>query len=209
MTTSLDDGIVVFGQKKSDDVKKKAAMTNQPLMTTNEYLQTPESLLPAELIDGVMRAADAPLPHHQRAVRDLCFGLVEHAETRHLGEVWISPLDVVLDAERALVLQPDLLFISNERSHILTDRVRGAPDLVVEVLSPNPRIGELGERIAWFAEYGVRECWLLYQSQRRVEVLNFDAPNVIARASFHERAPIRSRVLPDFDRTLASMLRWS
>jgi Uma2 family endonuclease len=173
-------------------VTKKAAMTSQPLMTTKEYLQTPESLVPTELIYGVMRAAEASLPHHQ-----------------HLGEVWISPLDVILDAERALVLQPDLLFISNERSHILTDRVRGAPDLVVEVLSPNPRIGELGERIVWFAEYGVRECWLLYQSQRRVEVLNFDAPNLIARASFQERAPIRSRVLPDFNRTLASILRWS
>ncbi len=139
--------------RRKKDVKTKASMINQPLMTTNEYLRTPEWLVPTELIYGVMRVADAPLPHHQRAVRDLCFALVEHAETRHLGEVWMSPLDVILDAERALVLQPDLLFISNERSHILTDRVRGAPDLVVEVLSPNPRIGELGERIAWFAEY--------------------------------------------------------
>jgi len=177
-------------------------------MTTAEYLRTPESLVPTELIYGRLRVADTPMPRHQRAVRDLCLALVEHAETRRLGEVWISPLDVILDAERALIVQPDLFFISNERNHILTDRVRGAPDLVVEVLSPNPRIGKLGERIGWFQEYGVRECWLLHQFEQRIEVLNFNESNVIARASFDERTPIRSKVLPDFERTLASMLRW-
>ena len=177
-------------------------------MTTAEYLRTPESLVPTELIYGRLRVVDAPMPRHQRAVRDLCFALVEHAETRRLGEVWISPVDVILDAARALIVQPDLFFISNERSAILTDRVRGAPDLVVEVLSPNPRIGKLGERIGWFQEYGVRECWLIHQIDRRVEVLNFDGSNVIARATFDERTPIRSHVLPDFDRTLGSMLRW-
>jgi Uma2 family endonuclease len=142
-------------------------------------------------------------------VRDLCFALVEHAEPRHLGEVLISPLDVILDAERALVVQPDLLFISNERRQILTDRIYGAPDLVVEVLSPNPRIGQLGERIGWFAKYGVSECWLVHQPQRRIEVLHFADGGVVASTSFHERAPIRSRVLPDFDRALASMMRWN
>ena len=184
-------------------------MTNPQLMTTREYLETPETLVPTELIYGVLRAADAPLAHHQRAVRDLCFALVEHAESRHLGEVLVSPLDVILDVERALVVQPDLLFISNERSHILTDRVYGAPDLVVEVLSPRPRIGELAERMSWFAEYGVRECWIVHESQRRVEVISFDGGKVTARTSFHEKAPIRSQVLPDFDRSLASILRWS
>lgn len=151
-------------------------------MTTVEYLRTPESLVPTELIYGKLRVADTPLPRHQRVVRDLCFALVEHAEQKRF-------------------------FISNERRHILVDRVRGAPDLVVEVLSPHPRIGKLGERIGWFQEYGVKECWLIHQLEDRVEVLNFTGTNVIERASFDNKTPIRSRVLPGFDRTLASMLR--
>jgi Uma2 family endonuclease len=183
-------------------------MPHERRMTTAEYLRTPESLVPTELVDGNLRVADAPMPRHQRAVRDLCLALVDHAESRRLGEVWISPVDVILDAERALIVQPDLFFISNERSHILSDRVRGAPDLVVEVLSPNPRIGNLGERIGWFQEYGVKECWLIHQLEHRIEVLNFIGTNVIDRASLDNKTPIRSRVLPDFDRTLASMLRW-
>jgi Uma2 family endonuclease len=154
------------------------------MMTTAEYLRTPESLVPAELIYGTLRVAESPLPRHQAVVLDLAMALVSHVRERQLGSVWISPLDVILDAERALVVQPDLFFISNERSHILTDRVRGAPDLIVDVLSPHPRIGKLGERIGWFQEYGVRECWLIHQLQRRVEVLNFvgtqrDRPSVV------------------------------
>jgi Uma2 family endonuclease len=154
-----------------------------------------------------LRVAESPLPRHQAVVFDLGLALAEHVRERRLGEVWLAPLDVILDAERSLIIQPDLFFVSNERGHIMRDRVRGAPDLVVEVLSPNPRIGKLGERIEWFARYGVSECWLVYQYESRVEVLSFDG-NVIARAQFESKRPIRSRVLPEFDRTLASMLRW-
>ena len=184
-------------------------MPQEQMMTTAEYLRTPESLVPTELIYGKLRVAESPLPRHQAVVLDLTLALVAHVQERRLGEVWISPLDVILDAERALIVQPDLFFISNERSHILSDRVRGAPDLVVEVLSPNPRIGKLGERIGWFQEYGVKECWLIHQLEHRIEVLNFIGTNVIDRASFDNMTPIRSQVLPDFDRTLGSMLRWA
>jgi Uma2 family endonuclease len=98
-----------------------------------------------------LRVAESPLPRHQAVVFDLGLALAEHVRERRLGEVWLAPLDVILDAERSLIIQPDLFFVSNERGHIMRDRVRGAPDLVVEVLSPNPRIGKLGERIEWFA----------------------------------------------------------
>jgi len=183
-------------------------MPQRQTMTTAQYLSTPETLVPTELIYGRLRVADSPMPRHQAVVLDLSLALAAHVREGRLGEIWIAPLDVILDAARALIVQPDLFFISNERNHILSDRVRGAPDLVIEVLSPWPRIGKLGERIVWFAEYGVRECWLVHQLERRLEVLNFGDNNVIERVSFDERTPIRSRVLPDFSRTLASMLRW-
>lgn len=53
-------------------------------------------------------------------------------------------------------------FISNQRRDIITDRFWGAPDMVLEVMSPNPRIGDVQERVEWFCEYGVRECWLVH-----------------------------------------------
>ena len=184
-------------------------MADHHLMTTEEYLRTPETLVPTELVYGVLRVADSPLAHHQAAVLDLALALTQHVRDNRLGEVWVSPLDVILDEARNLVLQPDLFVISTERSHIVTDRVRGAPDLVVEVLSPHPRIGKLAERLAWFAEYGVRECWLVHQIERRLEVLTFENGELAARASFDVRTPIRSLVLPGFDRSLGSILRWT
>jgi Uma2 family endonuclease len=178
-------------------------------MTTTEYLNTPETVNPQELVYGVLRVADAPAPSHQAAVGDLFLALAAHVRHEQSGEVWLSPIDVILDAARALVVQPDLLFISNERREIVDDRIRGAPDLVIEVLSPNPRIGHLEERVAWFAQYGVRECWLLHQFARRLEVLVFASGQVSERRLFDESALIRSTVLPGFQQTLGSILRWT
>ena len=110
-------------------------------MTTDEYFATPETVLPAELAYGVLRVADSPVVRHQRVVRDLTIALTAFARDRQLGEVLPAPMDVVLDRDAALVVQPDILFVSHDRDHIVTDRVHGAPDLVVEVLSPHPRIG--------------------------------------------------------------------
>jgi Uma2 family endonuclease len=175
-------------------------------MTLQEYLDTPERLQPQELIYGAHRVADAPLPHHQRAVARLFRALDDHVTERSLGEVWLSPVDVILDGDRHLVVQPDLLFISEARSHILTDRIRGAPDLVVEVLSPHPRIGQEDERVGWFATYGVAECWLVHLTPRHVEVLAFADGMVTERRTFDQYARIASRVLPAFGRNLFSVL---
>jgi Uma2 family endonuclease len=195
-----------WGAKRTRTLKKTATK-GAKRMTTEEYLMTPETVLPQELIYGVFRAADAPTPRHQSAVGDFYLALTSHVRERLIGDVWLSPIDVILDEARALVLQPDLLFISNERRHILTDRIHGAPDMVLEVLSPHPRIGRLGERVGWFAKHGVLECWLLHQSKRRLEVVSFGDGAVSARVSFDERAPIRSAVLPEFRQNLASILR--
>lgn len=175
-------------------------------MTVQEYFRTPETVLPQELIFGVLRVADAPFISHQRIVLELAVALRAHARAHDGGEVVISPADVILDADRALVLQPDLLFISPDRAGIVEERIYGAPDLVIEVLSPHPRIGQLEERIRWFAEYGVREIWLYHQFIQRLDVLSCEAGRVVATGRFGREAPIRSRVLPHFSESMASVL---
>jgi Uma2 family endonuclease len=176
-----------------------------PPMTTDKYLKTPETVLPQELVYGMVREAAAPTPGHQWIVGQFFLALSEHARAETAGTVWLSPIDVVLDPERHLVVQPDLIFVANGRLHLVSDRVRGAPDLVLEVLSPRPRIGTLEERLEWFARYGVRECWLVHQVLREVEVVQFAGGAFESRRFFEEEEPIRSAVLPAFDRSLASI----
>jgi Uma2 family endonuclease len=175
-------------------------------MTVDEYLATPETVLPSELIFGVPRVAEAPFVNHQRIVFALARALHAHVDETRAGEVLIAPIDVVLDRPRALVLQPDLLYVSSDRSDIVGRRIEGPPDLVVEVLSPNPRIGKLDERVAWFAEYGVREIWLYEQPSRRLNVLECAARAVRSTRVFEADEPVRSGALPALDLLLGSVV---
>jgi Uma2 family endonuclease len=177
-------------------------------MTTMEYLQTPETVLPRELAFGVMRVADSPVVRHQRVVRDLTIALTAFARERRLGEVLPAPMDVILDRENDLVVQPDLLFVSSDRDDIVGDKIFGAPDLVVEVLSPHPRIGKLDERVEWFARYGVRECWLIEIVRREMVVLTFDGGRVATRALAAPDAPVPSVVLAGFPTSPVGLFGW-
>lgn len=89
-------------------------------------------------------------------------------------------------------------FVSNKRQDIITDRVWGAPDMVLEVMSPNPRIGDLQERIQWFSHYGVRECWLVHQLTKEIEVLQLTKMGVLSRRTYRGVERIDSSVLPFF-----------
>jgi Uma2 family endonuclease len=155
------------------------------MMTTTEYLNTPETVLPRELAFGVLRVA----------VRDLTLALCGFVRDRALGEVLPAPTDVVLDYDKALVVQPDLLFVSSERRDIVRARVYGAPDLVVEVLSPQPRIGKLDERVAWFARYGVTECWIANAVRKELTMLTFADGSIAKRSVANGASRIQTDIL--------------
>jgi Uma2 family endonuclease len=177
-------------------------------MTTAEYLATPETVLPAELAFGVLRVAEAPAVRHQRVVRDLTILLTSFTQEHGLGEVLPAPTDVVLDRDRHLVVQPDVLFVAAARRQIIGDYIEGAPDLVVEVLSPRPRIGMIEETVMWYARYGVRECWLVDLSRRELTVLTCAGGRVVERAAFGAEAFISSKVLPDLSLRPMKVLGW-
>ena len=166
------------------------------VMTTADYLRTPDSNRVHELWRGVFHVAESPTSWHQDLALEIAIAIRSHAKSRDLGKVWVAPLDVIFDHDRAIVLQPDVVFVAQERLDIVTDKVRGAPDLVIEVLSPMPRIGSLAERVECFAAHGVRECWLVHQPTSTVDVLTFEAGRIAHRVTVAASEPIPSRVLP-------------
>jgi len=164
------------------------------VMRTDEYLSAPEDLRRRELVWGVVREPPSPFARHQRVTTRMAALLDDHVRQHHLGTVLVAPMDVVLDPDKDLVLQPDVMFISHARSSIIRDFVRGAPDLVVEVTSPGTARYDRDDKVRWYRTYGVRECWLL-DPQRQV-VTVFDLSSHAAGIEFRGAAVVRSAVLP-------------
>ncbi len=175
-------------------------------MTIADYFALPETVGPQELAFGVHHVRESPSPLHQRTVAQLFLALHGHVRARLAGEVWLAPLDVVLDAAQALIVQPDLFLVGAGSECVVADRVWGAPELVIEVLSPHPRVGDIEERLGWFAEYRVRECWLVHQLERWVEVVRFGDGVVQGRVRLERDERIASDVLPEFTESLDSIM---
>jgi len=164
-------------------------------MTTDEYLHdTEETNRIRELAMGMVREPPAPFFSHQALVLRVARLRGDHVEPRKLGRVAIAPLDVILDRERALILQPDVLFVSTERLSIIRDQVWGAPDLVAEILSHGTQDHDRSEKLGWYRQYGVRECWLV-DPFKQVNLFDFTQPVPVERIA-KGRDAIRSSVLP-------------
>ena len=154
-----------------------------------------ETNRPFELAYGVVREPPAPTWEHQLVVGRVCQRLERHVGRYGLGRVVQSPVDVVLDRERALVVQPDVVFIATERLSICKARIWGAPDLVVEVLSMGTARHDRTMKLSWFQRYGVRECWLVDPIGCEVEVVTLTEASRSSRVSGEDQL-VRSAVLP-------------
>jgi Uma2 family endonuclease len=166
-------------------------------ITVDAYFRLPESTHPMELVYGIVHEPPAPFYSHQSVVTRLTSLLDGHVAQHQLGRVCVSPIDVVLDAEAGLVLQPDLIFISTARLHIIADRIWGAPDLVVEVLSPGTARRDRTFKIDCYRRHGVAEAWVIDPEARSVQVHTFDSGKAVTTLeTFDETSCVRSKVLP-------------
>lgn len=163
-------------------------------LTVDAYFRMPESTHPMELVYGIVHEPPAPFYEHQSLVTRLTTLLDGHVRRQRLGRVCVSPIDVVLDGEAGLVLQPDLIFVSNDRLAIIRDRVWGAPDLTVEVLSPGTAARDRTFKVGCYKQHGVVETWLIAPEERNVEVHSFQPPN--ERQLFDGDSYLRSTVFP-------------
>ena len=165
--------------------------------TYADYCLTPDDER-YELLDGELTMVPAPSLGHQRTDMKLGWRLAQFVEERNLGEVFSAPCDVVLSDTN--VVQPDLLFVSNERAHILFNgaNVRGAPDLVVEILSPSTTGRDRRFKRTLYARYGVREYWLVDPDTRTVTVLLLDDGDFEEVARYGAGETLTSPTLPGF-----------
>lgn len=123
--------------------------------------------------------------------------LSNHIETNGLGQVVYAPCDVILSGEN--VVQPDVLFVARQRLSIINQAggVHGAPDLVVEILSPATASRDQVFKRKLYGKYGVREYWVADPASSTIEVLALGASGLDTTRVFPTGAVVVSPLLPD------------
>lgn len=167
------------------------------LWTYDEMVaELPETNLPTELWDGEIVMSPTPTPSHQKVVFRLARLLEDFVKVKQAGTVLVSPLDVVLSPHR--VVQPDLFFISKARSDIIQDRIRGVPELAVEVISQGTRKRDRVEKKALYEQFGISEFWIVDPESRLIEVFALVKGAYQLHSKAADTAPAKSRLLSGF-----------
>lgn len=166
------------------------------LTTADEFRLLRETNKICELINGEVVMAPAPLTKHQWTLGRLYRLIDDFVEQRGIGLVFFSPFDVELSTYE--VYQPDLVVVSrDEVANLTKNGYRGAPVLVMEVLSPSNRRQDLVTKAAEYAAAGVAEYWVVDPTDDRIEVNRLEAGAYAARPSADGIA--RSVALPGFE----------
>ena len=144
-----------------------------------------------ELLDGALIMVPAPNTKHQRVSRELSTRLDRFINDQALGELFYAPCDVLLS--ETVVVQPDLLFVSREREHTITaENVRGAPDLVIEILSPATADKDRGVKREIYGRHGVTEYWLVDPVAETVQIHRQLAGVLVPSVTFGRKQTLRS-----------------
>ena len=161
--------------------------------TVREYMTTLEDKR-YQLLEGEMILAPSPTTTHQRILGNL-FRLLDAAfVATSRGRVGLFPWDVVLSDYD--VVQPDILFISNERADITTEaNIQGAPDLVVEILSPSTGAYDRGYKQVLYGRHGVREYWIVDPDAETVDVLVEGEDGLIPLGSYGNTGELNTPLL--------------
>ena len=144
----------------------------KPWPTYEDYLNIPGDYR-YELINGEFILVSAPNRAHQAASVKLVSNMDPFVENRGLGWVFHAPFEVALtDPEGINITQPDIIFVSKEREHIITSaNIQGAPDLVVEILSPSTARLDRTIKRDLYARHGVKEYWIADPESQSVVVM--------------------------------------
>jgi len=185
------------------------AMTRQKVKFTYEdYKSLPASETKRyELLGGELVLVPSPSEYHQRILRNLAFLLWRFVKERGLGWVYFAPLDVVLgEGEDREVVQPDIIFISRERTGIIAEEeIRGAPDLVIEIISPGTADRDRHYKKTLYARHGVAEYWLVDPEAKAVEIYVPGEAGFRLERVFRGKEILSSPLLPGLEIPLAEV----
>ena len=176
-------------------------------LTYADYERFPDDGLRHEIIDGEHYMTASPVTRHQRISRDLLYLIQSYLESHPIGEVFSAPFDIVLSFTDVVV--PDLIYLSKSRAHFLTAKnLQGAPDLVIEILSPSTRLRDRRLKRDLYERVGIEEYWLVDPDDDSVEIYRRGAEGFRPSVRYEKTGMFTTSLMPGFelplDRVLAS-----
>ena len=152
-----------------------------------------------ELINGALMRKQAPTSKHQTAVLSIASAFKVLTIEKQNGFAFTSPIDVFFDKYNNT--QPDVLFIKKERDFLIdpTNGIVGAPDIIVEVISPSSVKTDKKDKKALYLEFGVKEFWLVDPIYQTLMLYVLDNDQYVLKQELFSEGKIESSVLPELN----------
>ncbi|MFT5366906.1 MAG: Uma2 family endonuclease [Candidatus Latescibacterota bacterium] len=169
---------------------------------------TPPDSFGFEIIKGELVVSPAPRPQHQWTSDELTGIIRTFSKQNNLGRVFSSPIDVVLGSstESENVVQPDILFIAQDRLNIITDtNISEAPDLMVEILSPSSIRRDRSDKMRLYIEAGVKHYWIIDADQRILEAFDLTGTVPIVEATLADSDVFKPSIFPNLEISLKDL----
>lgn len=181
-----------------DQHEVKFQFPRQGEWTYEHWLQFPNDGWKYEILDGVLYMSPPPTINHQDVATELIARMRIHTRQHKLGVVFAAPTGVHLPTQ-AVPVEPDILFVRNERRHMIEERyIEGAPDLVVEVLSRSNADYDRTTKYAQYEQAGVSEYWLVNYWDETITIYNLVDQNYHLTGLFQNGDTATSQVLTGF-----------
>ena len=173
--------------------------------TYEDYRNLPESETKRyELLEGDIVMVPSAATYHQRISVRLQYILEGLVQQHSLGSIYSAPCDVVLSEEN--VVQPDIFFVSKARSQIIKEEcIEGAPDLVIEILSPATSGRDRTYKRTLYARHGVQEYWLVDPKEQAVEVLTLSQAQFKPTRIYRKADVLKSALLSNLEINLSEI----
>lgn len=173
------------------------AITKQKLWTYEDYYNLKDDKR-HELIEGELIEMPAPNIKHQEISGNLEFLIRAYVKQKNLGKVYDAPTDVKFDEHH--VIQPDILFISNEKKGIIKENcIEGTPDLVIEILSPSNQAYDKVKKFSVYEKFRVKELWIIDPDEQSIRIYVLKSDKLVSYSDASKVIKLKSKIFTELD----------